>query len=251
MHVGRKRSNDDSLFGMCCKNACKRGANRLFRGGMSGTLGVGRLAHQHKYTTLTKLAQANNIHHFAINGGGVEFKVTRVQNCSKRSVQSNGTGIGNGVVDVDEFRGNATKLNGVTCIDYTQIRLPREGMLFQLVSNDSKRERCAVNGNVDAAKQIGNSADVILVPVCQKDGTQTVLVCFEVGNILNNEVNARHIVFGKAETAVNHNHIVVVFNHGHVFANLSETAQRDDADFARYISFFLFFWHVKNNSSFL
>ena len=152
---------------------------------------------------------------------------------------------------MNELGKNTAELNGVTCIHHAQDRLARQGMLFQLVANDSEREWRAVNGDVDASQKIGDRANVILMPVRQKNTANAVLVRFQVGDVLNDEVDARHIVFGKAETTIDHDQIVVVFNNRHVFAYLANSAQGDYANFARHSSFFLFSWHCKFQNSFL
>ena len=69
---------------------------------------------------------------------------------------------------------------------------------------------------------------MILVPVGDKHTAQPVLVVDDVGEIGNNDVDAKKFIVGEAESAVHHDAVPAAFIHGAVFADLAETTERDE-----------------------
>jgi ribosome biogenesis protein Tsr3 len=72
---------------------------------------------------------------------------------------------------------------------------------------------------------------MVLVAVCQNKTLDLIRVADKIGDVVDDEVNAEHIVVRKAEAAVDDEDAVAVFKHGKVLADLAETAQRDHAQF--------------------
>ena len=73
---------------------------------------------------------------------------------------------------------------------------------------------------------------MILVSVRQKDAADLLLVLFEVGDVRDDQVNAQHIFVRECDAAVHDDDVVAVLDHGHVLADLVQTAERGDADLA-------------------
>ena len=73
---------------------------------------------------------------------------------------------------------------------------------------------------------------MVLVPVRQQDAADLLFIFFEVGDVRDNEINAEHILIGECDAAVHHDDVVAVLDHGHVLADLMQTAERGDADLA-------------------
>jgi hypothetical protein len=65
--------------------------------------------------------------------------------------------------------------------------------------------------------------------VCKDESLNLLRVADQIGDIVDDEVYAEHIVVGEAETAVNDEYIIAVFKYGQVFSDFTETAQRNDA----------------------
>ena len=76
-------------------------------------------------------------------------------------------------------------------------------------------------------QQIGNRADVVLVPVGDKKTLDFVLVFLKVCEIRNYKVNAEHFVIGKSHSAIDYDYFVLVFIHGHIFSDFAQAAQRN------------------------
>ena len=213
---------------------------------MTGTLCVCRFAQEHQDPLSAQLAEPHDVHHGAVDRCGVELEVAGVNQCSQRGMQGDCAGVGDGVVDVNELRVDCAELDMIARLDHPQIGLPGQGVLLQLVLDDPQRQRGSEDGGIDGAENVGNRADVILVSVRKQDPADAVLVCLQVGDIGNDQVNARHIVIGKAETAVNDDQIIVVFDDGHVFADLAQPSERNDADLPGRFFFFGSSCHCKS-----
>ena len=85
-----------------------------------------------------------------------------------------------------------------------------------------------MDGGIDGLQHIGQSADVILVSVGDKEATELLLVLGKVGHIGDHQIHAVHIVLGKAQAAVDDDHILAILQDGEILSDLVETAQRDD-----------------------
>ena len=207
---------------------------------MSGTFRVGGFAHQHQHALAPQLAEADDVHHIAVDRGGVELEVARMNQRSERRVQRNRAGVGNGVVHMNELRLNCAESDARACFDRPQIGFPRQRVLLQFVFDDPERQRRSVNGRVDRSQNIRNCADVILVSVRQQDSADAVFVRFEIGDVGDDQIDARHIVIGKTESAIDDYHVVVVFHNRHVLADFPESAERNDPNLSRRLFFLLF-----------
>ena len=65
----------------------------------------------------------------------------------------------------------------------------------------------------------------------QEHAPDAVLILDQIGHVRDHEVDAVHIVLRKAESAVDNDDVLAVFQHGHVLADLIQTAERNDLQF--------------------
>ena len=105
-----------------------------------------------------------------------------------------------------------------------------EVVLLELDADEAAGQRRAVDRRVDAAQDVGQAADVVLVAVGDEDGPQLVAVLLDVGDVRDDEVDAEHLLFGEHEAGVDDDHVVAVLEQHHVLADLAETAEGDDAE---------------------
>ena len=66
---------------------------------------------------------------------------------------------------------------------------------------------------------------MVLMTVSQYDSPYFMLVFFKIGKVRDDRINARHLVIGKSETAVNYEHIIGTFVNIYVFPYLIKTAK--------------------------
>ena len=72
---------------------------------------------------------------------------------------------------------------------------------------------------------------MVLVTMGHQYAAQLVRVLFNVCHVRYNKIYARHVVIGEYKPAVYYYHVLAVFQHGHVLADLIQTAERNDLQF--------------------
>ena len=107
----------------------------------------------------------------------------------------------------------------------------QQAALVQLQLDDGVGQGRGVNGDVQIGDDIGDGADVILMPVGDDDAPDFADVGLEIADVRNNHVDAVHILVRETHAAVHHDDVVAVLIGGHVLANLAKTAQRDNLQF--------------------
>ena len=104
----------------------------------------------------------------------------------------------------------------------------QQPVLLQLQLDKARGQAGAVNGHIDLLENVGNGADMILMPVGDKQPPETVVVLHQIADIGDDTVNTVHIVTGERHAAVHHDDLTAVFICGHVLADLVETAKGND-----------------------
>jgi hypothetical protein len=79
------------------------------------------------------------------------------------------------------------------------------------------------------AQQVGDAADVVLVPVGEDDGDDVVKPRPERVEVGQDQVDARLVVLGEQHAAVDDQQLAAVLQHGHVAADLPQPTERRDA----------------------
>ena len=223
-HVRGEGGYDDALLAVL-KELFEARPDRLFRRGVSGALDVGRVAHERKHAFLTQLPEARQINHLARGRGQVDLEIACVDERAKRGADGERDRIGDRVVGVDELNRKATQLNHIARLNAVEAHLGGHLMLGELGLDDAAGQARAVNRRVHLAQHIRQAADVILVSVGDEIAAQLLVVALEVGGIRDDQIHAQHVVVRKRQTAVDDDDVVAVFDHGHVLADLIQTAQ--------------------------
>ena len=201
-----------------------------FRGGVAGTLDVGRVAQQRVDALLAQRAEAAEVGH-AVLRGGVDLEVARHDDRADRRFDGEGHGVGDGVVDVDEFHGEAPGLDDVAGVVGDELGLAQQLVLLQLQLDQTQRQGRGVDGRVDCLKNIGKRADVVLMAVGNEIAAQLFLILGKIGHVRDDQIDAVHVVLRETKPAVHDDHVLTVFQHGHVFADLVKSAEGDNFQF--------------------
>ena len=82
-------------------------------------------------------------------------------------------------------------------------------------------------------EQVGHSADVVLVAVREDDGLHVVEPVEDVLEVREDQVDAGLVVLGEEDAAVDDEQLALVLDDRHVASDLTEAAERDDAQRAR------------------
>ena len=132
---------------------------------------------------------------------------------------------------MDELHGEAARLHDVAGVMGHELRLAHKVVLLELELDEAQRQRRGVHGGIDGLQHIRQRADVVLVAVGDEEAAELLLVFRKIGDVRNDKVHAVHVVLGEAEAAVDDDHVLAVFQHGHVLADLIQTAERNDLQF--------------------
>ena len=111
-----------------------------------------------------------------------------------------------------------------------EIRARQRAQLGQPVAGDGQGERGAVHGHVELPQEIGEGADVVLVPVRQDHGAKAVTLLAEIRPVRDDVVDPGHLVVGKEQAAVHGDDVVARLHEHHVEPDLAQPAQRNQAD---------------------
>ena len=104
-------------------------------------------------------------------------------------------------------------------------------MLLQLQLDKPGGEPGAVHRHVHLFEDIGDGADVVLVPVGDEKAPDAVPVLHQVGHVGDHQIDAVHVPVGEPHAAVHHNDLAAVFVNGHVLADLVEASKGNDLHF--------------------
>ena len=229
VHVRGERRDDDAVLA-ALEVAVKTLGHDGLRRGVTLTLDVRRVAQQGVDALLAEHAEAAEVRH-AVLRRGVDLEVARHDDGADWRMDGKGHGIGNGMVHMDELHGEAARLHDVAGVMGHELRLAHKVVLLELELDEAQRQRRGVHGGIDGLQHIRQRADVVLVAVGDEEAAELLLVFRKIGDVRNDKVHAVHVVLGEAEAAVDDDHVLAVFQHGHVLADLIQTAERNDLQF--------------------
>ena len=128
---------------------------------------------------------------------------------------------------LDELHGERADLDHVLRLHDMELDVA-DIMLRQLPAYERAGQLRAVNRRGYARQHIRRRADVILVPVRNQIRAHALPVSLQIGDVGNHKVNTEHIRPREDRAAVHHNDVVAKLEGRHVFADLAQSAQRDN-----------------------
>ena len=126
---------------------------------------------------------------------------------------------------MDKFDLHAAKLNGSAGFYHIQLDLAGEAVLLELALNQPHRQAGRIHRQVYTLEQVGQRADVILVPVRNHNAADPVGVSLHKGKIGQHQVHAQHVAVRKGHAAVHNDHVILALKKRKVFTNLIQAAQ--------------------------
>ena len=156
---------------------------------------------------------------------------SRPASASMDAVDGESHRVGDGVIHVDEFHGEAACTDGVAGLVGDELDLVCQLVLFQLQLDQTVGHGGAVNGTVYLPEAIGNGTDMVFMTVGNEEAPELLLVGHQIGEVGDHQVNAVHVFLGEAYAAVNDDHVLAIFQDGAVLSDFIQTAQRDNFQF--------------------
>ena len=229
--VRRERRHDHPARRVA-DDALERSGDDLLALGHALALGVRRVGEQQRETSLAEAPELREVGAPAVDRRVVDLEIAGVQDRALVGVQRDGHGVRDRVRDAHELGLERADLHRLAVrVDLDQLRVVSHAVLVELRLDQAERQPRAPDlGHADLAHQVRQRADVILVAVREDDGPQRARRVAQVAEVGQHEVDAHHLVAREAETRVDQDALAVLLDHGHVLADLAETAERDDPD---------------------
>ena len=191
---------------------------------MTGTLRIRRIGHHDQHAFIAEVRETPKIRHLAINRRIIQFKVTGMYNHAYRRFNRQAYCIRNRMINADKPDTETADIDNISLHDRMQAS-GIHAIFFQTSLKNSQSQARPVNRHMDLLQNIRKSANMILMPVRQNDGFNFIPVFQKIADIGNNQINAKHIFFGKHETGVNDQYLIIHPNHGHILSDLAQSPQ--------------------------
>ena len=110
-------------------------------------------------------------------------------------------------------------------------RLHRDGLdagefvFFEFAPQQREREVRAVDRHFELGEEVGHAADVVFVRVRQQQAAHFALALEQIGDLVDDQINAEHLFFGKLYACVDDDDVVAGLVGRHVTADLAATAE--------------------------
>ena len=226
INVGSKRRYDDAA--LCNLEIMLEGLPDLPLGlRVPEKLRVRGVAHQRKDALRAVMGKAGNIDGFTVKRRIIHFEIACMDQRADRRNDRKRDRPRNGVAGLDEFHSKAAKLHFVPGCNATQIRV-FDLCLIQLMLDERHRKPRAEHRRLKFLERIRNGADVVLMAMGDEDAADLLRVFFQIRHVRDHKVDAGHVVIRENQPAVHHDNILAVFDHGHIFADFTHAAKRDD-----------------------
>ena len=131
VHIGGEGGDDDALLA-AAEQGVKGVAHAALALGKAGALHVGGVGQQGQHALLAQLPQAAQIHHAALDGGGVDLEVAGVHHRAHTALDGEAHRVGDGVVGVDELHGELARPDHLARLAGDELGLVQQAVLLQL-----------------------------------------------------------------------------------------------------------------------
>ena len=231
VHVGGEAGDDDALLRLAEDLVDDRG-DRLLGGREAGGLGVGGVGEEQVDALLAEPRERTQVGDAAVEGQLVHLEVAGVEHERGPGADRHGQGVRDGVVHRDELELERPEDQPVAGRHLVVHGLPQP-VLAQLAVEQGEGELGPDERDVLAlAQQVRGRADVVLVAVGEHERLDVVEAVTDVGEVGQDQVDARVVVLGEQHPAVDDEQPAVVLEDRHVATDLAEAAERDDAQAA-------------------
>ena len=194
----------------------------------AGHLGVGRVGHQQVDALGAEPGEAGQVGEPAVQRQLVHLEVAGVQHHAGRGPDGHRERVGDGVVDREELAVERAE-RAVAALDHLD-RDRLEAVLGQLAPHQGQGQLGSGQRDVRALpEQVGHRADVVLVRVREDERLDLVQPPVQVAEVRQDEVHAGLVGVGEQHAAVHDEQPAAVLEDRHVPADLTEAAERDDA----------------------
>jgi len=95
-------------------------------------------------------------------------------------------------------------------------------VFFEFVRSNADREASTVDRRkADFGQDIGQSTDMVFVPVGQHNGFDFADVFAQIIDVWEDQIDAEHFGFGEHHATIQHNNVIAVLDDPHIAADLT------------------------------
>jgi hypothetical protein len=200
--------------------------------GEAGDLGVRGVDKEQVHALLAQAGERTQVGDAAVEGELVHLEVAGVQHEPGRGADGDRQAVRDRVVHRDELAVEGAELLPLALTHLDGLR--GDAVLLELGLDEGQGEPRADDRDVGSlAQQVGDAADVVLVAVGEHHGVDAVEPVPDPGEVRQDHVDAGLVLLGEQDAAVDDQEPAVMLEHGHVAADLAETAERNDPQPAR------------------
>jgi uncharacterized protein YciU (UPF0263 family) len=194
-----------------------------------GPLGVGRIGKHAQHAVLADTRDRREIGRLAVDRRLIELEVAGVKDRAEFGMDRERAATGQTVVDVDELGLDRTVADRFSRL-YRDEEPVARFLILQLRTDQRERKRRTDDRNVELAQEVRDAADVIFVTVRYEQRAELVDAFAQIRKIVDDDVDAEHVVVGEHQAAVDHHDVVARLDDGHVAADFAAPAERDDSE---------------------
>jgi hypothetical protein len=124
----------------------------------------------------------------------------------------------------DLERADDRRLSRGYFVEFCRIQQP---VFLKLFADERQRELGSIYRNVQVAKDVGNTTDVIFMRVREDDRAYHTFVLLQVCDVRDNDVYAEQFLLGEHEPGINDDNVVTEAQCKHVHSEFAQSAQRN------------------------
>ena len=226
MDMGGECGEDDPARGVI-EALGQRGADLDLGLRVTRSIDVGAVRAQHGHALLAQLREASRVGGLAVERARIELEVAGVDDRPGGGANGEPHSVGDGVRHADRLDGEGAEREGLARPHRPEIRRLGQRVLAQLVGDEGARQWRRIHGQARRPQEIGQRADVVLVAVREHDAVKALALGERIREIRDDVIDARQLVVGKHQPAVDGDDVVTGLDQHHVEADLAQPAERN------------------------
>src|SRR4029078_2524818 len=187
---------------------------------------VGRIAHQCEHAAIADLGQDIGIGRRAEDRRLVDLPVAGVEDIAERRLDQQPVPFGDRMRERDEADLEGAELDGPATLDNVELDLPGEPFLLKLAGDQARGERRRVERDLQLLGEIGQRADIVLVPVGTDYPREVLLLVLDELEVWQYQVDAGISGVGEGQAEVDHDPLAAATVEIDVHADLARAAER-------------------------
>ena len=223
----RRKCRHHELSGRGRENFLERVLHLQLRPGESLAVDVRAVGKQRQHAGAPELREAMHVEVLAVDRRLIDLEISRVHDRARRRMNGHCHAIGHAVRDAQELHFAVAHANALARLNGDEAVAWIDPVLLELRPQERQRQRRRVDRSVDERPEIGNPADVILVPVRQHQRRRPWLALLEIREVRNEQVDPGQFRAGKHHTRIDHERGLIRRDGHRVHAEFAEPSERD------------------------